>query len=153
MLDDNDWQMIEYFTSPSKDVISKVKYILQTKFPKNIRLARRGSRSRYGSTKWLPEVATFIIFLDPKEIVDLWQDLAPADYAKKKKREQMISKATKNTKKHADIHRPWLKYRSNVVRLPAGRRSIFEEGFMNVWYEKNGSIELRVFHKFRISFV
>lgn len=98
-LDGNDWQGTSYFTSPTKEVSSEVKFISHTKFPKKVLLwltiSEKGISKplffRSGlavngdiySTKCLPEVAKFIKKYHKDEDVVFWPDLASAHYSKR----------------------------------------------------------------------
>ena len=75
-LDSNDWQGTSYFTSPTKEVSSEVKFSSHTKFPKKVRLwltiSEKGMskllffhsglavNGKIYNTKCQPEVASFI---------------------------------------------------------------------------------------------
>lgn len=98
-LDGNDWQGTSYFTSPTKEVSSEVKFISHTKFPKKVLLwltiSEKGMSKplffRSGlavngeiySTKCLPEVASFIKKYHKGEDAVFWPDLASAHYSKR----------------------------------------------------------------------
>lgn len=98
-LDGNNWQGKGYFTSPTKEISSNVKYIAHTKFPKKVLLwltiSEKGmSRPVFFlsgtavngesySTKCLPEVAAFIKKYHKDDNVVFWPDLASSHYSKR----------------------------------------------------------------------
>ena len=91
-LDGNDWQGTSYFTSPTNQVSSEVKFISHTKFSKKVLLWLTISENgmskplffRSGlsvngeiySTKCLPEVASFIKKYHKGENEVFWPNLA-----------------------------------------------------------------------------
>ena len=96
-VDGNDWQGTSYFTFPTNQVSSEVKFISHTKFPKKVLLrltiSEKGMSKplffRSGlavngeiySTKCLPEVASFIKKYHKGEDTVFWPDLASAHYS------------------------------------------------------------------------
>ncbi|XP_065077549.1 uncharacterized protein LOC135700820 [Ochlerotatus camptorhynchus] len=98
-LDGNDWQGTSYFTSSTKEVSSVVKLISHTQFPKKVLLwltiSEKGMPKpfffRSGlavngeiySTKYLPEVASFIKKYHKGEDAVFWPDLVSTHYSKR----------------------------------------------------------------------
>ncbi|XP_055535517.1 uncharacterized protein LOC129724554 [Wyeomyia smithii] len=95
----NHWQGTSYFTSPTKEVGTEVKFIPHTKFLKKMLLwltisekgmskfallsLRTSVSGEIYSTKCLPEVASFIKKHQKTEDAVFWPDLASAHYSKR----------------------------------------------------------------------